>query len=60
MEERAWSSFVYLIFLVGIVLFFMNLFIAVLNSVWENNIVSALPSSLQEESTYLLRCRLEL
>ena len=47
-DERSWSSFVYLIFLVGVVLFFMNLFIAVLNSVWENNIVSDVPSFLAQ------------
>ena len=38
--NRDWSSFVYVLFLLIIMLFFLNLFIAVLNSVWEKNIVS--------------------
>jgi hypothetical protein len=39
LEDRDWSSFVYVLFLLIIMLFFLNLFIAVLNSVWEKNIV---------------------
>ena len=41
-SQHEGSSFIYILFLLFVILFFLNLFIAVLNSVWEKTIATSL------------------